>query len=69
MSPVEKATILAQVESQSRRKRQALLELGIPRSTYYRWRQGQPESRNGEDPGTGSLLTKSGDTGGSPGVP
>ena len=38
MSPGEKAVVLAQVESQSRRKRQALAALGIPRSTYYRWR-------------------------------
>jgi len=38
MSNVEKAIILAQVESQSRRKRQALSELGIPKSSYYRWR-------------------------------
>jgi putative transposase len=41
MSLAEKATILAQVESQSRGKRQMLADLGIPRSTYYRWRQGQ----------------------------
>jgi len=41
MSAVDKATVLAQVENLARRKRQALLELGIPRSTYYRWRQGQ----------------------------
>ena len=41
MSPVEKAAILAQVETMARRKRQALAELGIARSTYYRWRQGQ----------------------------
>ena len=40
MSAAEKATILAQVESQSRRKRQALAALGIPRSSYYRWRHG-----------------------------
>jgi transposase InsO family protein len=39
MSNVEKAIILAQVESQSRRKRQALSELGIPKSSYYRWRR------------------------------
>jgi len=41
MSTVEKATILRMVETMFRRKRQALTELGIPRSTYYRWRQGQ----------------------------
>jgi len=41
MSNVEKAAILAVVEPMARRKRQALSELGIAKSTYYRWRQGQ----------------------------
>jgi len=41
MSAVEKAAILTMVETMLRRKRQALSELGIARSTYYRWRQGQ----------------------------
>jgi putative transposase len=41
MSGGDKATILAQVENRSRGKRQALLRMGISRSTYYRWRQGQ----------------------------
>ncbi|MQY80684.1 MAG: IS3 family transposase [Dehalococcoidia bacterium] len=41
MSPVEKAAIIAMVETLARHKRQALSELGIARSTYYRWRQGQ----------------------------
>jgi putative transposase len=50
MSAVEKAIILAQVESQSRGKRQALMALGIPKSSYYRWRQWQPESRNRKRP-------------------
>jgi putative transposase len=53
MSAVEKATVLAQVENLARRKRQALSELGIPRSTYYRWRQGQRgqglESHSGKE--------------------
>ena len=40
MSTVEKAAILAMVETMARRKRQALSELGIAMSTYYRWRQG-----------------------------
>lgn len=44
MSPPEKGDILAQVENQFKRKRKVLAELGIPRSTYYRWRQGQNES-------------------------
>jgi len=45
MSPSEKGDILAQVENQSRRKRKLLAELGISRSTYYRWRQGQNEPK------------------------
>ena len=52
MSAVEKAAILAWVETLAGHKRQALTELGIPRSTYYRWRQGQRgrslESHSGE---------------------
>jgi len=47
MSAVDKAKILAHVENQTRGKRQALMSLGIPRSTYYRWRQGQPNTRRG----------------------
>lgn len=39
MTPGEKADILSQVESKKRGKRQALLKLGIPKSSYYRWRQ------------------------------
>jgi len=50
MSLVEKATILAQVESQSRGKRQALIALGIPKSSYYRWRRRQPDSGNKRRP-------------------
>ncbi len=50
MSLVEKATILAQVESQSRGKRQALAELGVPKSTYYRWRRRQPAPGNKRRP-------------------
>ena len=50
MSPTEKANILAQVEGRSRCKRKLLLELGVPRSTYYRWRQGQPEIRSTRRP-------------------
>jgi hypothetical protein len=40
----EKVDILAQVENQSRRRRKMLAELGVHRSNYYRWRQGQPDS-------------------------
>ncbi len=50
MSAVDKAIILTQVESQSRGKRQALMALGIPKSSYYRWRQGQPDSGNRKRP-------------------
>jgi len=39
MSAGEKDIILAQVESQSRGKRQALMALRIPKSSYYRWRR------------------------------
>jgi transposase InsO family protein len=39
MSLAEKARFVSQVESQSRPKRQALSELGVPKSTYYRWRR------------------------------
>ena len=46
MSAVDKATILARVENQPRGKRRVLLTMGIPRSTYYRWRQGQNESKH-----------------------
>ena len=41
MSAGEKAAVLARVEPLAGHKRQALAELGIPRSTYYRWRQRQ----------------------------
>ncbi len=44
MSTVEKAAIMAMMETLARRKRQVLSELGIASSTYYRWRQGQCHS-------------------------
>jgi putative transposase len=50
MSAVDKAVILAQVEKQYRGKRQALAELGIPKSSYYRWRQGRADSGTRERP-------------------
>ena len=50
MSAVDKAIILVQVENQSGGKRQALMALGIPKSSYYRWRQGQPDSGNRKRP-------------------
>lgn len=45
MSPSEKGDIMARVESHSGRKRKVLAELGIARSTYYRWRQGHNETK------------------------
>ena len=42
MSAVDKSVVLIQVEALSRRKRQALVEMGISKSTYYRWRHVQP---------------------------
>ncbi len=50
MSAGDKAIILTQVESQSRGKRQVLIALGISKSSYYRWRQGQPDSGNKRRP-------------------
>jgi len=50
MSAGEKDIILAQVEKQSRGKRQALMSLGIPKSSYYRWRRGKPNSGNRRRP-------------------
>jgi transposase InsO family protein len=38
------------VENKSRGKRQALMALGIPKSSYYRWRQGRADSRNWKRP-------------------
>ncbi|MFC1977510.1 IS3 family transposase [Chloroflexota bacterium] len=50
MSTVEKTDILRKVEPMFRRKRQALSELGIPKSSYYRWRRGQTDSGNRRRP-------------------
>jgi len=50
MSAGNKAIILAQVENQSRCKRQALMALGIPKSSYYRWRQGKSNPGNRRRP-------------------
>jgi putative transposase len=50
MSTEEKADILRMVETMSRRKRQALMILGVPKSSYYRWRQGQTASGNRRRP-------------------
>jgi len=50
MSSVDKVAIMAMVETLTGRKRQALSELVIPRSTYYRWRQGQSDLRDRKRP-------------------
>ncbi len=50
MSAGDKAIILTQVENKFRGKRQALMALGIPKSSYYRWRRGQPDSGNRKRP-------------------
>ncbi len=50
MSAGDKAVILSQVENRSGGKRQALTELGVPKSTYYRWRHGHPDSGNRKRP-------------------
>ena len=49
MSPAGKTEIVNHVESQSRHKREVLMDLGIPRSTYYRWRKG-PGKRGRRNP-------------------
>ena len=50
MSIGEKTAVLYQLEGLSGRKRQALMALGIPKSNYYRWRQGQSDSGNRKRP-------------------
>ena len=48
MSHAEKTDIVERVEGQTGRKRQALLELGVARSSYYRWRHlKEPKPRAG----------------------
>jgi transposase InsO family protein len=47
MSLAEKADIVKRMASQSGSKRQALLELGVPRSTYYRWWKGSETGKRG----------------------
>ena len=46
MSLAEKAQFVSQVETQSKPKCRVLSELGVPKSTYYRWRrQTDPKER------------------------
>lgn len=41
MNATDKTSILSQVENKPMGKRQALMALGIPKSSYYRWRMGR----------------------------
>jgi transposase InsO family protein len=50
MSAGDKSIILAQVEKQLRAKRQALMALGVSKSSYYRWRRGRPDAGNRRRP-------------------
>ena len=50
MSTLDKTIILAQVETQSKGKRQVLMSMGIPKSSYYRWRQRKPDLGNRKRP-------------------
>jgi putative transposase len=50
MSIADKVAVLAQVENQSGGRRRALRELGVSKSSYYRWRQGPPDSRDRKRP-------------------
>ena len=55
MSAVEKASILADVSTSTRPKRQVLRDLGVPKSTYYRWLSRQQQRHSLEDrPGGGA---------------
>ena len=55
MSAGEKTTVLAKVASSGLPKRQVLKEIGIPKSTYYRWLSRQQQRHSLEDqPGGGA---------------
>ena len=41
MRTIDKTAIMARVETLAGRKRQGLSEMGVAKSTFYRWRQGQ----------------------------
>ena len=55
MSAAEEASILANVSSSRLPKRQVLRDLGVPKSTYYRWLK-RPRLMTGQEvvqhPGT-----------------
>ena len=48
MSAAERARVVAEVERQGRGRQQRLQGLGIPRSTYYRWRKHPRQPEAGE---------------------
>ena len=55
MSAVEKATVLASVAASPLAKRRVLRDLGVPKSTYYRWlrhqdQQGLEDRLGGDQP-------------------
>ena len=50
MSPAEKIGVVTQVETMAGHKRKALVKLGIPKSTYYRWRHGKPDAGRRQRP-------------------
>ena len=53
MSALEKTEVLARVASSSLPKRKALGELGVARSTYYRWLRRKDQQGLEDDPGGG----------------
>jgi transposase InsO family protein len=58
MSGVDKASILAKVASSPVPKRQVLRDLGVPKSTYYRWfKRPQLDDRPGGNPTPWNRLT------------
>ena len=58
MSGMDKASILARVASSPVPKRQVLRDLGVPKSTYYRWlKQPRLDDRPGGNPTPWNLLT------------
>jgi putative transposase len=50
MSPAQREEIVQRVETGSRNKRHALRELGIAKSTYYRWRCGPQKKKTDRRP-------------------
>ena len=63
MSAAEKATVISKVTSSPLPKRRALRELGIPKSTYYRWlrrqdQQGLDDLAGGGNPAWNRLTSQ-----------